>query len=186
MGNVKNYRPISGLTFLSKVIEKVVAKQLVAYLVSNDLLPRFQSGFRRGHSTETAILRMLSDIHAAINHGRVVLLALLDVSAAFDKVDHDILLERLSVSFGGSVRFCHPALNSSVLETLYRRHHRSVKGSLKVKLLGLCCISSIQRTLSTLSGHLGSPCSSMLMIPSSMATACPRMLRIYQFVSSRP
>ena len=100
VGDVKNYRPISGLTFLSKVIEKIVAKQLVDYLDSNNLLPRFQSGFRRCHSTETAILRMLSDIYAAIDHGRVVLLALLDVSAAFDTVDHDILLERLSVSFG--------------------------------------------------------------------------------------
>ena len=71
-----------------------MAKQLVVYLDPNDLLPRFQSGFRRGYSTETAILRMLSDIY------RVVLLALLDVSAAFDTVDHDILLKRLSVSFG--------------------------------------------------------------------------------------
>ena len=100
VGDVKNYRPISGLTFLSKVIEKVVAKQLVAYLASNALLPRFQSGFRHGHSTETAILRMLSDIYAAIDHGRIVLLALLDVSASFDTVDHNILLERLSTSFG--------------------------------------------------------------------------------------
>ena len=98
--DVKNYRPISGLTFLSKVIEKVVAKQLVGYLHSNNLLPKFQSGFRRGYSTETAILRMLSDIYAAVDRGRVALLALLDVSAAFDTVDHDILLERLLVSFG--------------------------------------------------------------------------------------
>ena len=98
--DVKNYRPISGLTFLSKVIEKVVAKQLVSYLHSNNLLPKFQSGFRRGYSTETAILRMLSDIYAAVDRGRVALLALLDVSAAFDTVDHDILLERLLVSFG--------------------------------------------------------------------------------------
>ena len=95
--DVKNYRPISGLTFLSKVIEKVVAKQLVGYLHSNNLLPKFQSEFRRGYSTETAILRMLSDIYAAVDRGRVALLALLDVSAAFD---HDILLERLLVSFG--------------------------------------------------------------------------------------
>ena len=100
VGDVRNYRPISGLTFMSKVIEKVVARQLVAYLACHDLLPKFQSGFRRGHSTETAVLRMLSDIFAAIDRGRVVLLALLDVSAAFDTVDHDILLERLSTSFG--------------------------------------------------------------------------------------
>ena len=85
----------------------------------------------------------------------------------------------------GSVRFCHPALIPSVSETLHRRHHRSVTGSLKVQFLGLCCISSIQRTSSAWSGRLGSPCSSMLMIPSSMATACPWMLKTYQFASLR-
>ena len=94
------YRPISNLTFISKVMEKIVAKQLIAYLASNNLMPRLQSGFRSGHSTETAILRVLSDINSSIDQGQVALLALLDVSAAFDTVDHDILLERLSKSFG--------------------------------------------------------------------------------------
>ena len=98
--DVSNYRPISNLTFISKVMEKIVAKQLIAYLASNNLMPRLQSGFRSGHSTETAILRVLSDIYSSIDQGQVALLALLDVSAAFDTVDHDILLERLSKSFG--------------------------------------------------------------------------------------
>ena len=93
--DVSNYRPIS-----SKVMEKIVAKQLIAYLASNNPMPRLQSGFRSGHSTETAILRVLSDLYSSIDQGQVALLALLDVSAAFDTVDHDILLERLSKSFG--------------------------------------------------------------------------------------
>ena len=101
-GDIKNYRPISNLTFLSKVTEKVVAQQVLAYLNSRDLLPKFQSGFRRFHSTESAILRFLSDVYTAAEGDMVSLLALLDVSAAFDTIDHEILMKRLSVSYGFS------------------------------------------------------------------------------------
>ena len=74
--------------------------QLVAYLEEKKLLPPNQSGFRKHHSTETLLLRLLSDIYGAIDRGQLTLLALFDVSAAFDTVDHEILLERLNVSFG--------------------------------------------------------------------------------------
>ena len=85
---------------MSKVIEKLILAQLSRYLAANNLFPDYQSGFRRHHSTETAILRVLSDIYAAIDRDQVSLLALLDVRAAFDTVDHSILLERLSTSYG--------------------------------------------------------------------------------------
>ena len=97
---MKNYRPISNLSFMSKVVEKLIFEQLSVYLVENNLFPKLQSGFRRYHSTESAVLRVLSDIYSAVDRGDVALLALLDVSAAFDTVDHSILLERLSTSFG--------------------------------------------------------------------------------------
>ena len=97
---IKNYRPISNLPFVSKVTEKLILAQLTRYLTANGLFPKFQSGFRRYHSTETAVLRVLSDIYSAINQDQVSLLALLDVSAAFDTVDHGIFLERLSTSYG--------------------------------------------------------------------------------------
>src|SRR6218665_3285507 len=58
---------------------------------------RIQSGFRKGHSTETPLLRLLSDVYAAIDSSQLTLLALFDVSAAFDTVDHEILLKRLNV-----------------------------------------------------------------------------------------
>ena len=74
-----SFRPISNLSFLSKVLEKIVAKQLVLYLTETDLLPKFQSGYRRYHSTETLLVRLLSDIHSAIASGEVAVLALLDV-----------------------------------------------------------------------------------------------------------
>jgi hypothetical protein len=85
---------------LSKTFERVVARQLLNYLLFNNLLPSLQSGFRPGHSTETAILHVLSDILTAVDHGDFAALILLDLSAAFDTVDHAILLERLSRSFG--------------------------------------------------------------------------------------
>jgi hypothetical protein len=69
------------------------------------LLPSVQSAYRAGHSTETAVLKVSSDIWKAMDEGNITLLGLLDLSAAFDTVDHDILLERLSTSYGisGSV-----------------------------------------------------------------------------------
>ena len=85
---------------ISKLLERLVAKQLTDYLNTADLLPRFQSGFRAGHSTETAILRVLSDILAADDGGDVSALVLLDLSAAFDTVHHDILCRCLQMSFG--------------------------------------------------------------------------------------
>ena len=100
--DVRNYRPISNLTFLSKVIEKIVASQLTGYLQENKLFPDLQSDYRQGHSTETALLKIFSDILDAADSVQVTLLGLLDLSAAFDTVDHDILLTRLQVSYGVS------------------------------------------------------------------------------------
>ena len=59
------------------------------------MLPKFQSAYRSGHSAETALLRVLNDIRCAVDNGRVALVTLLDLSAAFDTIDHDILLSRL-------------------------------------------------------------------------------------------
>jgi len=56
-----NFRPVSNLTFMSKVVERAVTKQLNEYQIANDLLPRYQSAFRKQHSMETAMLRVLSD-----------------------------------------------------------------------------------------------------------------------------
>src|ERR1043165_4904904 len=95
-----NYRPIANVTFLSKILERIVANQLTVYLDLNGLLPPLQSGFRKNHSTETLLVRLLSDFYAAMDSSQITLLALFDVSSAFDTVDHSILLQRLSVSFG--------------------------------------------------------------------------------------
>jgi len=70
------------------------------YLETNGLLPLLQSAYRSHHSTETALLKVLSDVLTAIDDKKVTLLALLDLSAAFDCVDRDILLSRLQSRFG--------------------------------------------------------------------------------------
>ena len=96
----KSYRPISNLPVVSKLLERVVARQLVQYVTAAGLLPTLQSGFRSFHSTETAVLKVLSDIYHAVDQGDIVALLLLDLSAAFDTVDHPILIKRLEHSFG--------------------------------------------------------------------------------------
>jgi hypothetical protein len=98
--DMNNYRPESNLTFMSKLIERVVSSQLNEYLFANDLTPRFQSAYRKGYSTETALLRVLSDMLMAEENQKITLLSLLDMSAAFDCVDHSILLHRLQVAIG--------------------------------------------------------------------------------------
>ena len=104
---LKNYRPVSNLSFLSKVIEKLVLSQLSDYLHSRNLYPSSQSAYRPGHSTETALVRVMSDLLRAMDDGKLSILTLLDLSAAFDTIDHQILLDRLHLSFG----LCGSALN---------------------------------------------------------------------------
>ena len=99
-GSLANYRPISNLTFISKVLEKVVASQLCEFLHSNSLFEEFQSGFRAHHSTETALLKVANDLLLASDSGLLSVLMLLDLSAAFDTIDHHILLRRLEELLG--------------------------------------------------------------------------------------
>src|SRR5208282_2313227 len=97
---MRSYRPISNLPVLSKLLERTVAKQFLDYLKSSDLLPDLQSVYRAHHFTETAIRKIQSDILQAIDAGDLAALMLLDMSAAFDTVDHSTLLRRLRVSYG--------------------------------------------------------------------------------------
>ena len=97
---LKNYRPVSNLSFLSKLLERVVLLQLTDHVSRNDLLERDQSAYRQNHSTETALLHITNCLLESTDQGRVSILSLLDLSAAFDTIDHSILLERLHTTFG--------------------------------------------------------------------------------------
>ena len=95
-----NFRPISGITFISKTLERLASKQLIAYLDVNNLWPVNQSAYRCNHSTETVTMDVLANIYAAMDKQELTLMAMLDQSAAFDLVDYDILLDRLQTSLG--------------------------------------------------------------------------------------
>ncbi|KAL5257832.1 hypothetical protein ACHWQZ_G012689 [Mnemiopsis leidyi] len=100
VNSFKNYRPISNLTFLSKVIEKCDQKELSAYLEANNLHANHQSGYRANHSCETATLKIYNDLLCLSNSKNKVVLLLLDLSAAFDTVNHNILISKLKNEFG--------------------------------------------------------------------------------------
>ena len=98
--SLKNYRPVSNLSFLSKLTERVVADQLASHMNENQLHTPVQSAYRPKHSTETALLKVLNDILICIDKGNGVILVLLELSAAFDTIDHKILIDRLCDRIG--------------------------------------------------------------------------------------
>ena len=98
--DLNNFRPISNLNFISKILEKVVASRIQSHLSSNSLSSSFQSAYRIFHSTETTLLKIHNDLILVMDRGEVTSLILLDLSADFDTVDHSILLTRLQNWFG--------------------------------------------------------------------------------------
>jgi len=98
--NLSSFRPISKLPFISKVLERSVLLQVQEFLKTADVCEQFQSGFRPRHSTETALLKVFNDLFLHLDAGNCAILILLDLTAAFDTVDHKILLWRLEHCVG--------------------------------------------------------------------------------------
>ena len=100
--DLNNYRPVSNICFIAKILEKLVLSQVSSYLNSHNLFNTCQSQcqYRPGHSTETALLIVVNDLFLSLNKGNISVLALLDFSSAFDTNDHPILVHRLHAEIG--------------------------------------------------------------------------------------
>ena len=92
---ITNYGPISVLNFFSKIFEKVVANYIVDFLESNNILYEHQYGFRKGHSTNHAVITLVERVAKALDTGKIVVGVYLDIRKAFDAIDHPILLRKL-------------------------------------------------------------------------------------------
>jgi len=132
--SLSSNRPISNLSFVSKLLERVVAHQLTTYLTSNHLLPTHQSAYRHHHSTETALLSICNDALLTVDRGMITLVVLLDLSAAFDTVEHTTLLDILRTRFGitGSALNWHKSYLSD-------RSYRVVTGGVESNVTDLDC-----------------------------------------------
>ena len=95
-----NYGPVSNLSFISKIIEKAAMSQILDYCNNLQLMPDYQSAYRPNHSCKTSLIKISNDILWSIVHQKLTLLICMDLSAAFDTVDHDILLGLLHNKFG--------------------------------------------------------------------------------------
>lgn len=130
--DLKNFRPISNLTFLSKIIEKCVHNQLTNYVESNGLFAAFQSGYRKQHSCETAVTKIHNDILMMVDKKTNVVLLLLDLSAAFDTINHQLLLQKLTKLYG--------IKNSVICWLKSYLSQRSFKVSVKNSRSSSCCL----------------------------------------------
>ncbi len=97
---LKNFCPISNLAYISKLIEKIVDSQMTTHMTVNNLHDIMQSSYKENDSTETAMLHMHNDILTALDQNKPVLIICMDLSAAFDTVDHEIQLNHIEKCFG--------------------------------------------------------------------------------------
>ena len=99
--NVLNhYRPVANLPFISKLIEKCASSQVLAHIDNHNLAEPLQSAYKQLHGTETALARVHNDFQGALDNQKAVVLIMLDLSAVFDTVHAEILLQRLGHEFG--------------------------------------------------------------------------------------
>ena len=96
MNDISYYSPISLLPSISKILEKIIFKKLSLYLNKHKLLYDSQYGFRAGHSTELASIEVIDRITQDLDKGKIPISIFLDLTKAFDTLDHVILLQKLN------------------------------------------------------------------------------------------
>jgi len=147
----KNYRLVSNLSFFSKLLERVVQTRLQAFLDTNGLMPEMQSAYRRHHNTETAVMKVYNDLLSAADNGQLSALCLLDLTAAFDTVDHELLLLRLEHQFGlrdSTLQWVRSYLDDRSFRAMYGAGTSAVdfivcsvpQGSILVIIKVKCCL----------------------------------------------
>ena len=94
--NEKDFRPISILPVLSKIYEKVILKQLSAYIERTSIYSSTQSGFLKGHSTQTILIKFRDDIQKALNKNEITMSVFIEYSKAFDTIQHETLIKKLT------------------------------------------------------------------------------------------
>ena len=142
---LKNYRSVSNIAFLSKVLEKVVAMRIDLHLAENSLHDSHQSAYRKFHSTETALMKVKTDITEALDKGSMTVLIMLDLSSAFNTLDHTILLRRLQCSIGiegNALKWFHSYISNrtqtvavghqSINLSIFKGHRHWVWGSTRI------------------------------------------------------
>ena len=120
--DLNSYRPVSNLCFIAKILEKLVLSQVSSYLTSHNPCNAFQSAYRPGHITETALRKVINDLFLSLNKCNISVLALLVFSSAFDTIDHPILVKHLHADIG----FTDTVLQWSSSYLTHRTHYVSI------------------------------------------------------------
>ena len=176
--NTKSYRPISNLSFVPKLIERLVSHRLTSYLSQRNLLPTLQSAYRQNYSTEAATLKVISDALDTADADQITLLAMLDLSAAFDTLIMLLCWRDCSVHMASVARYLNGLSRSS--QTGYKllrspasnRHRwRYCMECLKVLYLDRCSSTFTLLMSSALPSHLTSAFIATLMTFSCMSVA---------------
>ena len=137
LSDPSNWRPITQTPIFAKIFEKIVHKRFMNYFIENNILTNYQYGFRKGKSPQQAVFDLIKFIHSSLNHKKLISTICLDLAKAFDCINHEILLYKMS-----KIGFNVPTLNwfkSYLTRTQVVRLGDSISSRLSVTQHGIWC-----------------------------------------------